>query len=50
MAVRANGIVLEKDFAAFRTTGHFVCYLHTAVRAGRCFVADLVSAFRTFYD
>ena len=49
MAVRAHLLVLEIHFATIRAFGYLSRNLHTAARTNGCFVANLMSALRTFY-
>ena len=50
MAVRTHFQIAEINLATIWAFGNFACYFYSATRAGRCFIANLASAFRTFYN
>ena len=48
VAVWTHFQVAEINLATTWAFGNFACYFYSATRAGRCFIANLASAFRTF--
>ncbi len=50
VAVWTHFQVAEINLATTWAFGNFACYFYSATRAGRCFIANLASAFRTFYN
>ena len=49
ITVRAHGICGEIHFSTIGALGDLVSYLYSAIGADRCFVAYLMSTFRTLY-
>ena len=50
VAVWTHFQIAEINLATIWAFGNFACYFYSATRAGRCFIANLASAFRTFYN
>lgn len=50
MAVRAHLLILEVNLSAVRAFHNLACYFYAATWANGCFVTDLMSALRTFYN
>ena len=48
VAVWTHFQIAEINLAAIWAFGNFACYFYSATRAGRCFITNLASAFRTF--